>query len=75
MVNRFQQAQHNGLKQAPALGLLEDDVPVTPACRATIHEKIARGMRALRAGNGVDGETFFAQMAAEFDEVEQQGFK
>ena len=60
-------------RNARGLGLPDDDVPVTPEYRRTTRDKSAQGMQSLRAGKSVDGETFFARMEAEFDELEQQG--
>ncbi len=49
-----------------------DDVPLTPEYRQIIRGKIAAGMQSLREGKGTDGETFFARLEAEFDELERQ---
>jgi len=47
-----------------ALRLLEEHDQV----KADIRRKIAEGMESLKAGRLVDGEAFFEQMEAEFEE-------
>jgi hypothetical protein len=63
------------LQQARELGLPGNDLPLTFAYRQTMREKIAQGVRSLRAGKGIDGEALFATMDAEFEELERQGRK
>ncbi len=41
--------------------------------RQVLRDKIARGMKSLRDGEGADGEAFMARMDAELAELEQQG--
>ena len=62
-------------EQARASGIHEpaDDLPMTDDDRQTLREKIAQGLKSLRDGKGADGASFFAQMYAELDELEQQG--
>jgi hypothetical protein len=71
--NRRWQQREQDLQQARDLGLPDDDLPLTPEYRQTLHEKVAQGVRSLRAGQGTDGEAFFAKMDAEFEELERQG--
>jgi hypothetical protein len=73
--NRRWQQREQDLQQARALGLPDDDVAPSPEYRQTMHEKIAQGVRSLRAGQGTDGEAFFAKMDAEFEALERQGRK
>jgi len=73
--NRRWQQRERDLQQARDLGLPDDDLPLTPEYRQTMHDKIAQGVRSLRAGRGADGEAFFAEMDAEFEELERQGRK
>ena len=68
--------RHSEGEQARALALgLSDDGPLTGEYREAIRGKIAQGLRSLREGKGTDGETFFAEMEAEFEELERQGRK
>jgi hypothetical protein len=60
-------------QRARELGLPDDDQPVTDDHRRALHEKIAHGMRSLRAGRGTDGETFMARMDSELADLERQG--
>lgn len=53
-------------------GLSDGGQPMTDEYRHILHEKIAQGMRSLRAGDFADGETFMAQMNAELAALEQQ---
>ena len=73
--NRRWQQREQDLQAARDLGLPDDDVPLTPEYRQTIREKIAQGVRSLRAGQGMDGEAFFANMDAEFEAIGRQGHK
>lgn len=65
----------NDLARARDLGLPDDDVPLTPEHCESIRQKIAHGVRSLRAGKGADGEAFFAEMEQEFEELGRQGRK
>jgi antitoxin ParD1/3/4 len=60
---------------ARALGLPDDEAVSTTEYRHNIREKIAQGLRSLREGESTDGEAFFAQLDAEFEELERQGHK
>jgi predicted transcriptional regulator len=51
----------------------EDDEPMTDEYRQDIREKIAQGLKSLREGRYIDGETFMAKMDAELAELERQG--
>ena len=61
------------LVRARALGLQDDDVPLTDEYRQTLREKIARGARSLREGRVTDGEIFMARMDDELAELERKG--
>lgn len=61
--------------RARALGLAEDAAPLTPAYRQTMRDKIAQGLQSLREGRAIDGEAVFAEMEAEFQEMEGRGNK
>jgi hypothetical protein len=56
-----------------AMGLPDEDVPLTDEHRRAVRAKIARGVQSLRDGKGADGESFMAAMDAELAELEQQG--
>jgi hypothetical protein len=66
-------AQERG--RARALGLPEDDDPITDDYRRIIRAKIGQGVKSLRDGRGTDGESFMAAMDAELAELERQGHK
>ena len=72
---RWRLSADQELARARELGLPDDEVPLTPEYRQAIREKIAQGVRSLREGKGADGETFFAKMEAEFEELDRQGHK
>jgi len=57
--------------RADALGLPEDNVPLTDDYRRIIRVKIAQGVQSLRDGKGADGETFMAAMDAELAELKR----
>lgn len=54
-------------------GLPDDALPLTEAYRQGLREKIAEGVRSLREGDIVDGESFMADMEAELAALERQG--
>jgi antitoxin ParD1/3/4 len=56
-----------------ALRLMEERDELQELHKATMREKIAEGVASLRAGEGVDGETFMAHLRAELVELEKQG--
>ena len=56
-----------------ALGLPDDAMPLTPEYRQTLRAKIDQGLRSLREGRAADGEAFFAQMEAEFEDLARHG--
>lgn len=56
-----------------ALRLMDERDQFQALRKDEIHNQIAAGMASLRAGKGTDGEAFFVQMEAEFDELERQG--
>jgi antitoxin ParD1/3/4 len=58
-----------------ALRLMEERDQLTELRKDEMRKQIAAGMASLRAGKGTDGETFFAEMDAEFDALERQGHK
>jgi len=58
--------------RARAMGLPNDDFPLTNDYRRTIRAKVARGVQSLRDGKGADGESFMAAMDAELAELERQ---
>ncbi len=55
------------------LGLPDDGGPMADAYRQVVREKIAQGVRSLRAGRITDGEAFMAQLDAELVDLERQG--
>lgn len=59
--------------RARALGLPDDNVPLTDECRQILREKIAQGAQSLREGRVTDGEAFMARMDVELAELERQG--
>jgi hypothetical protein len=59
--------------RARAMGVPDDDVPVSDEYRRTIRAKIAQGMRSLREGRSTDGGSFMSAMDAELAELERQG--
>jgi hypothetical protein len=56
-----------------AAGLPDDALLLTDGYRQILREKIAEGVRSLRDGNLVDGESFMAEMDAELATLERQG--
>ncbi len=63
------------IDRARAVGLPDDDVPLTEEYRGTIRAKISAGMASLRVGQGTDGGSFMAAMDAELAELERQGLR
>jgi hypothetical protein len=59
--------------RARALGIQNDDVPLTDEYRQTLREKIAQGARSLREGRATDGEVVMARMDDELAELERKG--
>ena len=57
---------------ARALGLPDDDQPLTDAYRQTLRDKIAQGLTSARQGKLVDGEAVFARIEAELVELDKQ---
>jgi len=55
-----------------ALRLMEERDQLQALHKDALRRKIAAGMASLRAGKGVDGEAFFAEMDAELAELEQR---
>jgi len=70
---RWQAHAERERQRVRELGLPDDDQPMTDEYRQVIREKIAAGMASAREGRLVDGETFFARIHAEMDELERQG--
>ncbi len=62
-------------ERARAMGLPDDDAPVTDEYRQTTRAKIAAGMGSLKAGRSTDGESFMAAIDAELAELERQGHR
>jgi predicted transcriptional regulator len=60
-------------QRARALGLPDDDQPMTEEYRQTLREQIAQGITSARAGRFVEGEAVFARIKAEMVERERQG--
>jgi antitoxin ParD1/3/4 len=56
-----------------ALRLMEERDQAEAAHKAWIRDAIDAGLASLARGEGVDGETFMAQMDAELAELERQG--
>jgi len=56
-----------------AAGLPDNVLPLTDAYRHILREKIAEGIRSLREGSLVDGESFMAEIDAELAALERQG--
>ena len=55
-----------------ALGLPDDREIMSEDYRRSAREKIAQGLLSARQGRLVDGESFFAEMDAEFAEMERR---
>ena len=59
-------SQHEALHETPiqarALGLPDDDEPVTEAYRSAVRAKIAQGLASAKAGRLVDGEAVFSRL-------------
>jgi hypothetical protein len=60
-------------QRARALGLPDDDQPMTDEYRQALREQIAQGIASARAGRFVEGEAVFARIKAEMVELERQG--
>jgi antitoxin ParD1/3/4 len=58
-----------------ALRLMDERDQMHELRKEEMRKQIAAGMASLRAGKSADGEAFFAQMEAEFAELEEQGHK
>ncbi len=56
-----------------ALRLMDERDRFQELHRTAIRDKIAAGVASLRAGEGIDGDTFLASMGAELAQREQQG--
>ena len=60
-------------ERARALGLADDDGPLTDDHRHGLRGKIAQGVAAAREGRLVEGEGVFARIEAELDALERLG--
>jgi antitoxin ParD1/3/4 len=58
-----------------ALRLMDQRDQTHELRKEEMRKQIAAGMASLRVGNSADGEAFFAQVEAEFADLEQQGHK
>ena len=61
--------------RARALGLPDDLASLTDGYRETIRENIVQGLESARRGRLVDGDTVFARIQGDLDELDRQGHK
>ena len=68
---RWQAHAEKERQRAHALGLPDDDQPMTDEYRQAIRAKIAQGVQSLREGRVTDGPAFMARLDAELAERER----